>query len=206
MSLADLALHFPSEPHALGSGIVPARVQVFRGGSDVAVTESGADVIHGRGPARGTAMLRDPPSRGPPDRVGRPQTLADRQIVNMIPADDRPGTIGDGFSLAVTVPAHKNGIGTRRSPGFRRPRDPGGPDLKPRPETPPRRPRERETIDADEFKLIMGGQTLPDPEIFVDHSTEEDTATSEEDPSSEESPTLSGEDPAPEEDDSGEPS
>ncbi|MBU8869421.1 MAG: ATP-dependent zinc metalloprotease FtsH [Gemmatimonadales bacterium] len=51
---------------------------------------------------------------------------------------------------------------------------------------------ERETIDDDEFKLIMAGQTLPDPEILVDHTTEEDVATSE--------------DPDPAENDSGEPS
>ena len=33
---------------------------------------------------------------------------------------------------------------------------------------------DRESIDADEFSLIMNGEALPEPEIEIDHSTGEE--------------------------------
>jgi cell division protease FtsH len=64
---------------------------------------------------------------------------------------------------------------------------------------------ERETIDGDEFKMIMTGQELPIPEIFVDHSTDENPAP-EATPIEEEAPAediAQGEDSDPAENDPG---
>ena len=38
---------------------------------------------------------------------------------------------------------------------------------------------ERESIDAEEFKLLMTGEKLPDLEIAVDHSTADEATDSD---------------------------
>ena len=59
---------------------------------------------------------------------------------------------------------------------------------------------ERETLDAEEFNMIMEGKELPEVEIEIDHSTDKDETPDwpPTDPDPEPGPPPSGADPGPE--------